>query len=164
MSFLPRRIKDLEQPGKAPSCPHHALRSCLVGGGWARCPGAARSVPALGRSKQLTRALCCSHPWTALECLKGEFAVLSHSGVRNGCVTFFSSAFHFLIVSTHADNTTCSQSASFPRMTKALSSSENTGGRTSLHFPSVADLCSWELCWPLIISKSSCIQNQTLLR
>jgi len=162
LRFLPRGIRDLEQPGKAPACPHPAPgRLCLVGGDRARCPGPARSVPAPGRSEQLTEAACCSHPLTAPGCLSQRRIcwVFLHSGGRNGRVTFSASAFHFLIVSIRADDSTCSQSASFPCVTKALSSSENTGGKTSIHFPSVADVCFWELCWPLNIHKSSNVQS-----
>lgn len=157
LRFLPRGIRDLEQPGKALTPHQEGL--CLAGGGRARCPGAARSVPALGRSEQLTEAPCYSHPLTAPRSLfKRRICCSFALGVKTGRVTFSASAFHFLIVSVCADNPACSQSASFPCMTEALSSSENRGRKNSLCFPSMAGICSWELCWPLNMTKSSSVQ------
>lgn len=66
LQFLPRGIRDLQHP---PALIPQQAGLCLAGGGRARCPGAARWLPALGRSEQLTKAPCCSHPLTAPGCL-----------------------------------------------------------------------------------------------
>lgn len=63
LQFLPRGIWDLQHP---PALIPQQAGLCLAGGGRARCPGAACWLPALGRSEQLTKAPCCSHPLTAL--------------------------------------------------------------------------------------------------
>lgn len=63
----------------------------------------------------------CSHPDCTGMSVKLENVLSFHSwGWEMVYVTFSASAFHFLIVSSHADNPTRSQSASFLCITKAL--------------------------------------------
>lgn len=110
--FLPRGMRDLEQPGKAPSCPHSTPSRALPRRRWpGTMPGSCSLSASAGQIRTGCRGTVLLPPpaCTRGVCLKGEFAALSHSGVRNGRGTFSASAFHFLIVSAHADSPTCQQ-------------------------------------------------------